>query len=123
MRNLFPFEIGDAEVREITFSIDAVVLAFFLPSSKQLIKALFSEVEYFAIESNLMQNVVESARLYERRELERNVFSSDLVSKYISLTGERRNCDKKQKHVYISPIAGAEALIVCGNYKIEGCKT
>ena len=106
MKTIVPFEVGDSELREIVFSIEGLSFLIFRPAAKTNFWIHFAQVQFFAFESDAMQNVIESITALDKDEVIMNIVGSNLIQQFITSDSSEMISDRGQNYVYIRPIAG-----------------
>ena len=111
-KRTIPGDFGDCEITAVGFEHPNVIVKIYDRNEADFYATIFSGVEYVLLESNHVQNVVSFLHVFEsaRDGLENEEFADWLRERGLSgeierLTGNHRIC-------FLSPIAGAQVLII-----------
>jgi hypothetical protein len=106
--------VGDCEIRSISFMDDSAYLKFFDPQEVSYFTIVFHKVIHLGFETNHTQNVIDSIVIFNSEpEIDRKLVPARF------LEALPNNIPASAKLAYIRPIAGGEAFIIFETFEIE----
>jgi hypothetical protein len=107
-------DVGDCEIRSISFKDDDAYLKLFDPQDGSFFTIAFYKLVYLAFETAHAQNVIDSIIIFKSaNDIDANSVPQNLIDAL------PKNITAQSKLAYIRPITGGESLFVFEEFAIQ----